>query len=226
MPLRPMRLRPMRLRALGAVLLVTLVGCGGGATRSVSTQQAAPAGSAVDPGAIATRWRVLKTAPGEARLRTGDLVEFRAGGAVASGPDLTPSTATWAVDGTRFELRDQGTAVAYTASLVGDVLELVDGSGQSDVLRRFLGQPTGTVPAGVAMQEADFFSLLGRGRVETATLTQSGTVITVTGTYYGDSSAQRYAVTLLDCNEVRTLDALFRAEGVLADGLPASEVQC
>lgn len=215
----------MRLRAVGALLLVTAVGCGSTATRSVSTQQAAPA-AAVDPGAIASRWRVVKTAPGEARLKAGDLVELRAGGAVASGPDLTPSTTTWAVDGSRFELRDQGTAAAYTASLAGDVLRLVDGSGQSDVLRRYLGQPAALVPSGPAVEEAQFLSLLGRGRVETATLTQAGSVVTVTGVYNGDSGAQRYAATLTDCRGIRALDQLFRTQGVLTDGLPPSEVQC
>lgn len=216
----------MRLRALGALLLVTLVGCGAGTTRSVSTQQATPAGAALDPAAVASRWRVVKTAPGESRLKAGDLVELRPGGAVASGPDLAPSTATWAVDGSSFELRDQGTTASYTATLTGDVLRLADASGQTDVLRKYLGQPTGAVPGAAAIAEAQFLSLLARGRVESATLTQDGSMVTATGVYDGDTSVLRYAVTLRDCKQIRALDALFRAQGVLTDGLPPAEVQC
>lgn len=216
----------MRVKALEALLLVTLVGCGSSATRAVSTQQAPPAAVAVDPAAIATRWRVVKTVSTEARFRAGDLVEFRAGGAVASGPGLATTTATWALDGNRLELRDTGAATSYTATLQGDVLRLVDGSGQSDVLRRFLGQPVPTVPAGTSLAEAQFLALVAQGKVESATLTQSGTVVTVTGVYDGDSSAQRYAATLSDCRQIRGLDVLFRSRGVLVDGLPPAEVQC
>jgi hypothetical protein len=217
----------MRIRALGAILLVTLVGCGSGGARSVSTQQAAPgAGASVDASAVTARWRVVKTTAGETNLKAGDLVEFRAGGAVASGPDLIPSTATWAMAGSQFELRDGGATASYTPSLIGDVLTLVNASGQSDVLRRYQGQATAPIAANTALEEAQFLSLVARGRVESATLTQSGAVIAVTGVYDGDQRAERYAVTLTDCKRAQGLDALFRSQGVLTDGLPPAEVQC
>jgi hypothetical protein len=216
----------MRIRALGAILLVTLVGCGSGGARSVSTQQAAPGAGNVDATALAARWRVVKTAAGETQLKTGDIVEFRPGGAVASGPGLAPSAATWTLGGSRFELRNGVTTASYTANLTGDVLTLVNASGQSDVLRRYQGQPMAPPPTDSALEEAQFLSLVARGRVESATLTQSGSVIAVTGVYDGDQRAERYAVTLTDCKRAQGLDALFRSQGVLTDGLPPAEVQC
>jgi hypothetical protein len=216
----------MRVTALGTILLVTLVGCGSGGARSLSTQQAAPAGATVDAGAVAGRWRVVKTAVGETRLTAGDIVEFRPGGVVASGPELTPAAATWAMAGSRLELRDTGTATSYTPSLVGDVLTLVDSSGRTDVLRRYQGQATAAPPTNSALAEAQFLSLVARGRVETATLTQSGPVISVTGVYDGDQRAERYGVTLTNCKRAQGLDALFRSQGVLTDGLPPAEIQC
>ncbi|HTJ76034.1 MAG TPA: hypothetical protein VL337_11800 [Acidimicrobiales bacterium] len=219
----------MRIRALGAILLVTLVtlvGCGSGGTRSVSTQQAAPGAANVDATAVTARWRVVKIAAGETHLKVGDIVEFQPGGTVASGPNLATSTATWAMAGNRFELRDGGAAVSYAPALVGDVLTLVNASGQSNVLRRYQGQPTPPIPANSALEEAQFLSLVARGRVESATLTQSGSVIAVTGVYDGDQGAERYAVTLTDCKRAQGLDALFRSQGVLTDGLPPAAVQC
>lgn len=216
----------MRFRALGAILLVTLVGCGSGGTRSVSTQQAAPAGGAVDAATVAARWRVVKTGAGEVQLKAGDIVEFRPGGVVASGPGLAPSATTWVMAGSRFELRNGETTASYAPALTGDVLRLVGSSGQTDVLRRYLGQPVATPPADSALDEGQFFSLVARGRVESATLTQSGSVIGVTGVYDGDQRAERYAVTLTDCKRAQGLDSLFRSQGVLTDGLPPAEVQC
>lgn len=218
-----------------AVLVVTSA-CGSGTTQSVSSQgrtltpavagpPAATAGAA-DTGTLATRWRVVKTAPTEVLFKAGDVVEFRPGGGFGSGAGLVIPALIWKLEGDRLALQTPAGPVSYAISIRGDVLRLVDLTGKSDVLRRFLG-PADPPPAATStLQEGQFLSLLSRGRVESATLTQSATVITVTGVYNGPRNAERYTVTLRDCKSAQSLETAFRTNGVLTDGVPPSEVQC
>lgn len=216
----------MRVGRLLPVLLLGLVACGRGTTESVSTQlgqshAAAPAANV----SIAARWRVLKTDPGDILFKTGEVVEFHTDGTIASGPRLDPSPVTWQLDGARLVLRG-GASVSYSVALADDVLRLVGGAGETRVLRRYLGPPEEPPAARAKLEEGQFLSLLNAGKIESATLTQTGTVITATGVYDGGESVQRYAVTLDDCKTVQSLAAAFRRSAVLTDGLAPSEVSC
>lgn len=228
----------MRFARLGSVafLLSTLMACGSGAGAPISSGRsavpsptpavAAPAaGSPVDPSVLAARWRVVKVASGEPLLRVGDVVEFRPGGTLGRGPDLAPA-GTWTLAGDRLQLLAPSPSPAYTVSITSDMLRLVDATGGSDLLRRYEGPPQPTPPANTVLDEGAFFSQVAQGRVESATLTQSGPTVTVNGVYLAASGAQRYQATLRNCAQVRALDAAFRARGVLTDGMSPSDVEC
>ena len=226
----------MRVVRLGAFLLVGLFACGPAATESVSStggaaagqaraDEARPANGPVDHASVTARWRVVKTASAGAPFAAGEVVEFRSGGAVAAGPDLAPSPVTWGLDGDRLQLMTPAGPVTYTASMSGDTLRLVDGTGRTDLLRRYDGAAHPVPPATAVLGEGQFLSALATGRVETATLTQSGSTITVTGVYIGGSKAERYAVTLR-CESVPGLAANFRSHGVLTDGMSPSDADC
>jgi len=156
----------------------------------------------------------------------GEVVEFDPGGSIRSGTERMDSSMTWKLDGNRLQVVTATGPVSYSVSIDRDVLRLVDEQSRTDVLRRFEGPAQPALPATAVLEEARFYSLLGSGAVETATLTQRGTVITVTGVYVGGARAERYAVTLRRCESVRSLEALFRAKGVLIDGMSPSDVEC
>jgi hypothetical protein len=223
----------MRVGRLGSILLVALVACGPNATQSVSSgssgvaaAQGSASGNPVDATAIAARWRVVKAASEQSMFEVGEVVEFDPGGSVRSGTERVDSSLTWTLEGDQLQLVTATGPVSYSVSIDRDVLRLVDAQSRTDVLRRFAGPAQPAPPASAVLEEARFYSLLGSGAVETATLTQRGKIITVTGVYVGGSGAERYAVTLRRCELVRSLDAAFRAKGVLTDGLSPSDAEC
>lgn len=228
----------MRFARLGlvALFLIALVACGSRPGHSISAgnsglpsptpAMAAPsAGGAVDPSLLAERWRVVKAAAGEPLLTVGDVVEFRTGGTLGTGPDLAPA-GTWTLAGDRLQLLSASRSLAYTVSINSDMLRLVDATGGSDLLRRYDGAPQPTPPANTVLDEGAFFSLVAQGHVDSATVTQSGPTVTVTGVYFGGSGAARYQATLHNCAQVHGLAATFRAKGVLTDGMSPSDVEC
>lgn len=230
-------------RMLAAGTLVLLMACGSEATHSISSgkgedgrasrdagRQSPTPLDRVDPVKLATRWRVVQTsAPTVLFLfEVGGVVEFRPGGTISADAGELDLTGSWSLkaDGTHVEITTEAGSTVSAVSMDGDLLRLTEPAGQSTALRRYLGPPQGPLPESAVLDERKFSSLVREGRVESATVTQSGRLVIVNGVYSGDSTAERYSVTLQDCHFMRSLDVAFRQNGVLTDGLPASELQC
>lgn len=227
-------------RMLAAGALVLLVACGSEATQSVSSGNSEdararekalrPAPAPVDPADLATRWRVVQTSTPLVPFpfQVGDVVEFRPGGALSAGAEELALAGSWTLKdgGNQVEISTEAGSAVSAVSMNGDLLRLTDPAGRSTTLRRYLGPPQGPLPGSVVLDEINFASLVRGDRVESATVTQSGSVVIVNGVYNGDRTAERYSVTLRDCHLIRSLEASFSRNGVLTDGLPASELQC